>query len=241
MKKLQSASQSAAIAIASVCANLVNRHFQFSSIQEQLVIAAIRRSSSKLENASYEELGDYVGGFTPQSFVGFSNNVKGIYHELLFVHSENTDGDNVTAELFEATNHPGADVKIIEGGEVINEVQLKATDLPSLVERHIDRHPNIPVVATEEVASQMDGVLSSGASNHELEERVGSTAKELSENNPLGHAEDVAVTSGLISATVEASKVLKGEKSVNAASEQALKDMGVAVTSSFLVDLMVSS
>ncbi len=176
-----------------------------------------------------------------QSLIGFGNNVKGIYHELLFVHSENTDGDEITAELFEATNHPGADVQIIKGGKVIDEVQLKATDQPYLVERHLDQYPDIPVAATEEAASRMDGVSSSGFSDRELEGQVGSTFRDLSENNPISHAEDVAVTSGLISAAIEARKVLKGEKPVGAASGRALQDTGVAVTSSFLVDLMFSS
>ena len=54
----------------------------------------------------------------------------------------------------------------------------------------------------------------------------------------ISQAEDVAIASGLISVASQARDILNGKKSVDDASETTLKDMGVAVTSSFLVDLI---
>ena len=46
---------------------------------------------------------------------------------------------------------------------------------------------------------------------------------------------------GIASAVVQARDVLRGEKTFNDASGQTLQDMGVAVTSSLIIDLMFSS
>jgi hypothetical protein len=237
----RSAAQSAAITIASVCASLVNRQFQFPGVEEQLVIEAIRRSSNKLKDSSYDDLADHIGSMDERALIGFGSNVKGIYHELLFVHAENADDDDISAEVFGKTNHPGADVRLIKDGEVIDEIQLKATDQSSLVERHLDRYPDIPILATSEAAAKVDDVETSGFSNKELDRQVDETLLKLEENDAVNHAEDVAVVSGLLSAATQAKKVLKGERSVERASEQSLQDMGVAVTSTFLVDLMFGS
>lgn len=239
--RLKSATQSATIAIASVCASLVNRQFEFNSVEEQLVIEAIRRSNNKLADASLEELGEHINGMNEKALMGFGNNVKGIYHELLYVHAENNNGDDITAELYEATNHPGVDVKILRNGEVIDEIQLKATERTEMVDRHFDRYPDIQVVATEEAASKMSNVDSSGFTDAELEAQVDTSFEKLEANNTVSHAEDVAVASGIIATATAVSDVLNGRKSVDRASEQALQDMGVSVTSSFLVDLMFFS
>ena len=55
--------------------------------------------------------------------------------------------------------------------------------------------PVIPVAATDEAASQMDGVVSSGFTDTELESRVSSTLEDLANDNPVSNAEDVAGTS----------------------------------------------
>jgi hypothetical protein len=172
---------------------------------------------------------------------GFGNNIKGIYHELLYVEAENNDWDDITAEVFPSTSHSGADVRLKADGEVIAEVQLKATDNPHIVERHFERYPDIPVAATEEVAAEMPNVASSGFSDAQLKKDVGSVIQEIADNSPIGHAEDVMGTSVLLSAALQARDVLNGKKPVDAASGQALQDMGVAVTTSFLVDLIFSA
>jgi hypothetical protein len=238
MDKMKSVEQSAQIAIASVLLNLAARQFDFTSEEEQLVIEALKRSKTSLANATPEELGDYVREMNIDQLRGLANNVKGIYHELSYVSAENSDGDDISAELFPDTNHPGADVILSKGDQVLSEVQLKATDHISLVEKHIDRYPDIPVAATSEVAEKMDNVQNSGFSDVALEGDVASTFQELVQGSPLGHAEEIVAVSGLISATKESISVLRGEKSLNDASGQTLQDMGIAVSTSLLVDLL---
>lgn len=129
---------------------------------------------------------------------------------------------------------------LIRDGEIIEEVQLKSTDTPHLVEEHFNKYPDIPVAATTEAATQMDRVRDSGFSDKELSKDVQETFNDLSDESPMGHAEDVMMTSGLLSAAIQAKDVLQGKKSVHAAGDKALQDMGVAVTGSFLADLMFS-
>lgn len=243
MKRLESALQTSVITISAVLANLINRQPIFASREEELVIEAIRRSSNDLKDASLKEIGNRIRELmeNPNAIRGFGNNVKGIYHELLYVEAENNDWDDITAEVFPSTSHPGADVRLKEDGEVIAEIQLKATDNPHIVERHFERYPDIPVAATEEVASEMPNVENSEFSVAELEKDVGLKLEDIADDNPIGHAEDVVVTSSLMSAALQARDVLKGKKSVDAASTQALQDMGVAVTTSFLADLIFSA
>lgn len=232
--------QSAAIAVASVIANLLNRHFQFNSVEEQLVLEAIRRSTTKLENASLEEIADYIGGMNDASLIGFGNNVKGIYHELSFILAENTDGDDVTAEIYAATNHPGADVKFIQDGEIVGEVQLKATDGLRIIKNHFDKYPDIPVWATNEAAVLDDRVFESGFQDAELENDVRETLDDLKDQSILNGAEFVAGSAGLLSAVSQARAVLSGEKTIDDAAVQTLQDTTLAVSTSFLVDLMFS-
>ena len=238
MTPLRELRRTTEITIASVLAGLIHQQFKYASLEDHLVIEAIRRSSAKLADASIEELGEKISSMNGKSLKGFGNNVKGIYHELLYVENENTDGDNFYAELFESTNHPGADVKILKDGEVVREIQLKSTDQVALVQHHFDRYPDIPVAATSEVADQMDGVENSGFSDGGLEADINETFSDLDENTMISQAEDVAIASGLISVASQARDILNGKKSVDDASETTLKDMGVAVTSSFLVDLI---
>lgn len=147
---------------------------------ELLVIEAIRRSNNDLNDASIEEIADYVQTKDPSQLDGLQNNVKGIYHELSYVNSENSDGDEYTAQLFTETNHPGADIILTNTltGEV-TEIQLKATDYLSYVQKHNEKYEDIAVFATEEVASKSDDIASSGFSNSQLEEDVEGVLKDL--------------------------------------------------------------
>ena len=87
---------------------------------------------------------------------------KGKYHELIVAHAENTDGDEISARIFEDLNHPGSDIEFIVDGQVIEAVQLKAVVSESLILEHQSRYPDITILATEEAASRVEGVDSSG-------------------------------------------------------------------------------
>jgi hypothetical protein len=108
--------------------NLLSEGEHTFSEAELDVLEAIRRSSGEMSGATNEEIAAHVQSMTPEQLLGFKNNIKGIAHEVQYARLENNDGDLFQVELFDATNHAGADIKIIhtETGEV-QELQLKAT------------------------------------------------------------------------------------------------------------------
>ena len=138
---------------------------------ESIVLAALRRSAKKFEDASLEEIGEIVGSYNEDQIPGLVNNVKGILFELEFVEIENYDGDSIFAYQFEQTNYPTYDVQLVneETGEVA-EIQLKATSSSSYVKSWMDEHGD-NIVVTDEVAQEL-GLEGVGISNQELEVRV---------------------------------------------------------------------
>ena len=119
---------------------------------------------------------------TPAQLVGFRNNVKGIAHELRYERTKNSEDDEFAVELFEATNHAGADIRLTDKltGEQ-REFQFKATSYERHVRDHLERHVDIPVMTTTEVASEA-GFATTGIANETLERDIDSTLKELEEH-----------------------------------------------------------
>ena len=214
------------------------------SPEESIVLAAIRRSNSDLTNASVDQIAEHVRSMTPEQLAGFQNNVKGIYHELRYVERENTDGDDVEAEMYEVVNHPGADVRLVNvtTGETVD-IQLKATDSMTYVREHQERYPDVQVQATEEVASSA-GVVSSGFNNSELAGDVGATVEKLDDDGSgeAGVAStelEAGVASGILSGVANARAALRGERTGPAAVRRTLEDMGIGVGSAALLELLV--
>lgn len=240
MGVLKASASSAAVTVATVFANLMNKaHLHFSA-DEQLVVDALRRSSKALSDMPLSEMGGYLRGMDDASLRGLANNVKGIYHELQFVRRENLNGDAVTARIFPETNHPGADVVLSRDGRDIADLQLKATDNSSLLAKHFEKYPDISVAATDEVAGSMPGVRSSGFNDAALESDVKDAFSSVSDQAHISQLQDAAAVSGLLAAAMNASDVLSGKASAKEASKNTLRDMGVAVSSTFLVDLLFS-
>ncbi len=146
---------------------------------DQAVLAALRRSSNELQDASPEEIGAYLRGMDEDALPGIVSNTKGILHEMQFVELENADGDSVYASIFEATNHPGTDVQFIDTdtGQTW-EVQLKATDSAAYANNWIEAHPGGEILVTSELAERT-GLDSSELSNDELTDDVKSTVDKM--------------------------------------------------------------
>ena len=161
------------IVVAGVLAGLETGRLALSNPEVQLVIVALRRSSNALAGMTEAELGDYIAGLSAEQKQGLVNNVKGIYHELAYVEEINAANGAASASIFGATNHPGADVVIDDGAGGLSEVQLKASSSSDVAE-HLERYPDIPVVATSEVAAAA-GVEDSGHSNASLTTDVETT------------------------------------------------------------------
>jgi len=233
-------SRSMTISIIVVIRRLIDGHRNFSTIEEQLAIEAIRRSSHRLENASLDEIADFVAGLSPEQARGFINNIKGIYHELLFAHLENTDGDGISARVAEMTNQPGWDVEFSSNGEVIRQVQLKATNDPAYLLEHLERYPDIDLYATSEVASGDPLASSTGISNEALESQLRDVMGELEPPSFLEGIVYGTATALLVSASLQAAGILSGKRQFSVqAFEGTLKELAIGSGTAALLDLVL--
>ena len=231
--------RSAAVVVAVTLQRLVEDATQFWPLEERLLLDALRRSAKRLNDASVEELAEYVDALTPEQLRGVVSNVKGIYHELLFVHAENVDGDEVTARVFEDTNHPGSDVEFIVDGDVIKAIQLKAVASPNAIHEHLARYPDIKVVAPEEVAIAVPSVTTSGFSNAELSRQVENVVSELPGDTLAGEIADGAATSALLAGGVTAAQVLRSGKVSRQQFATAFGDVSVGVVTATALDVLL--
>ncbi len=141
-------------------------------VNPDLVFDSVRRGYNALEHASNDEILSYFEDINPDVMIGHVNNIKGILFEQVYVNQLAEQG--IHAEVFELTNHPGTDISIFEGGEVINELQMKATDSVSYISTTLEESPDIAIVATSEVASAFESamVIDSEIENAVLESSV---------------------------------------------------------------------
>lgn len=142
-------------------------------IEPNEVFDSIRRGYTDLNSSTNEEIFDYFQTVDEESMQGHVSNIKGILFEHEYVQSLEEMGTH--ASIFEATNHPLTDISIFDdNGDVINELQLKATDSVGYINETLIENPDITIVATSEVASSMssDMVIDSGIENAILEDSV---------------------------------------------------------------------
>lgn len=230
--------RSAAVVVAVTLQRLVSDPDRDWSVEEALVLDALRRSATRLNAATDRELSAYVAALDPDQLRGVVANVKGIYHELLFVHAENIDADAVTARVMEATNHPGADVEFVVEGEVIRVVQLKAVAAPEAILEHLARYPGIEVLATVEVAGAA-GVGDSGFSNAALTGDVDRVVRDLSRDTLRAALVEGAATSGLVSAAIAAAQMLRGGPGDRDRVARICADLGLGVVTATALDVLL--
>jgi hypothetical protein len=158
----------------------------FDTPESQNILEAIRRSTVDLDNdASVDEIADYIQNFDDDQIDGLVNNIKGIYHEIQFVYDENNDDNSIRAELFGETNHEGSDVILIDTETGEREyVQLKATFDVNYVREALEKNPDIRVISTEELAEKLE-IESSGMSNDELNRKVEEAIENLDNREDL--------------------------------------------------------
>lgn len=209
------------------------------SDREQLVLQALRRSKNSLAEANDFELSQYIQSLSAEQISGVKNNVKGIYHELSFQQKENLDGDEYIVELFEKTNHPGADIRIINtlNGDV-SEVQLKATNYASYVREHNEKYENIDILSTSEVASLSPEWSSSGFDNETLTKETTSTFEILDEGPDSNIIESMGVAA-MVALAANARAMLIGKKLSLKAKQKIIEDGAIAATIAGLVQLIL--
>ena len=197
-----------------------------------IAIEALRRVKNEWAEASLDDLSEDLSQYSAESMKGIANNAKGIYHELLFVDDYNGSHTDTRAEIFGATNYPGADVKIIsiETTEVVEEFQLKSGQSKSLVNEHFEKYPDIDVLSTEEI-SQGAHWDSTGISNDQITAEMNLLLEGLGESDLAGRTGDSAAIGGLIAAGKEAIDVLSGKQDVIGAGVNVVKGATVMATS----------
>jgi hypothetical protein len=233
------ATRSAAVVLAVTIQRLVEDATRFWSVEEQLVLDALRRSAKELNHASSTELRDYIVSLEPEALRGVLRNVKGIYHELLFAHAENVDGDAVAAQLFEATNHAGADVEFYVDGESVGVVQLKAVESPSHIIDHLAQYPDIEIRATAEVADEVTGVESSGFANAALTDAVNDTTDDLRGDSLTTEATEGLASSALVAAAFTAGTVLRRGNVSRTQLKTALGDTATGGVAAVVLDVLI--
>lgn len=206
---------------------------------EELVLQALRRSNNDLTDASEAELSDYVQSLSVDQIAGLKNNVKGIYHELVFQQRENLDGDEYIVELFSDTNHAGADVRIINinTGDT-TEVQLKATNYASYVREHNEKYENIEVLTTTEITEASPDWGSSGFSNAELSNDTSTVFRKLDYDSDADVMESMGVAA-MVTLAANARSLLKGEALSTEAKQQIIQDGVIAASVAGLVQLII--
>jgi hypothetical protein len=117
---------------------------------------------------------------TDQALLGLISGIKGKLFEMKYVDDLNAGllPDGYTAALAESATQPGWDIAIAgPEGEVVEVLQLKATESLSYVQEAFDRYPDVDVVTTSELQSQLmlhavesgdAQIIASGISNEEL-------------------------------------------------------------------------
>jgi hypothetical protein len=239
-RRVGSTTHLASVALAVTFQRLLSDKITSLSLEQNLVLDALRRSTNDLEDASVQELADYVQGLSSEALRGVMSNTKGIYHEMLFVQAFNAEHSEVTARLMEATNYPGADVQFIMDGDVISEVQLKAVSSPALVHEHLRRYPDIDILATEETAAMMDGIDSSGFRNAILSSDVANRMFELKGEGLLDEVSDSLLTSALVRSGFIVWSALRAKRLAGADFGTYLKDAGVAVGTATMLDGVIA-
>jgi len=112
------------------------------SEEENIILEAMIRSSNKITDLdSAIEFAKTTAAKGTDSLMGAANNIKGIAHELIYIKTENEDGDSVFAFMPEDTNHPQFDVLTINNttGEQKWE-QLKTTTNSDHINSWIEKY-----------------------------------------------------------------------------------------------------
>ncbi|HIF97931.1 MAG TPA: hypothetical protein EYQ54_13045 [Myxococcales bacterium] len=147
--------------------------------------------------AATQTFSESVAGLEGDQLQGLLAGVKGKLFELQYIDLLNGEllPDGYVAELAVAANQQGWDIAIVgPDGSVADVLQAKATDSASYVREALERYPEIDVVTTDEVYSQLllsgggEDLIQSGVTNSQLDEIVGGAADtgvELDFNPPL--------------------------------------------------------
>ena len=178
---------------------------------------------------------DSLRGATEERLQGLANGSKGKYFEVL-VRNRLKAGESVggvqlgpgqVVKIAENPNQPDWDLRIEDSsGEIVENLQLKATDSMSYVKKALDKYPNTRVIVPTELdaeAALRDDVIATGFSNQALEDTTSQQLGELSEG-PVKDLVDtgaeigldaIPIASAVVIAATEGGMVLMGRSTLN--------------------------
>lgn len=166
-------------------------------INQASVFEAVHRGYTELQYATPEEICNYFSNLDPETLSGHINNIKGIVFELEVVNALNKRG--IEATMFDETNHPITDIMIMDEGDIVSEMQLKATDSVAYISDTLEANPDVCIITTNEVASAFDNndlVINSGIDNEFLTKSITETLT-LSTSDVVAHGASDSVSDGL--------------------------------------------
>ena len=173
---------------------------------------------------------------------GLANNIKGIYHELLFVKEFNDTHTDMQAELYPSTSHPGSDVMIrdTETGEVLREIQLKATDNLHYVRsiRSVIRTPKY--LQPQRLPNRVSGSARREFPILNQKTIVGHQFNQLDDISEVGQAISAATTSTLVAGGLRALECLNGKTNTTQAIGKTAADVTIATGTSAFVAFLFS-
>tara|TARA_Y100001934_G_C12360683_1_gene780542 strand:+ start:211 stop:1827 length:1617 start_codon:yes stop_codon:yes gene_type:complete len=172
----------------------------------ELFIQSIRDRWPQLQDQSVDSIGNFMKEtYEAHQLHGVHSLIKGKLFERLVEAHENADGDNWKAHLHDDQSYPGSDIVFYDdvSGETL-EVSLKATDNSALIEHALLKYPDIPILATSEVADEFDNVTSSVFSNEYVSKVTQENYEQLvSEIEPLETTDVlIGVSAGVGAASV---------------------------------------
>ena len=108
-------------------------------------------------DATPEQIKDLANSYDAEGLEKVLINVNSKFFEILQVIKENADGDEWSAELSDKQNTEGYDAIYRNSitGETVK-VNYKYTTDNNYIERHIQEHPDIPVVAPQEIQEKIN-------------------------------------------------------------------------------------
>lgn len=109
------------------------------------------------DDATPEQIRDLANSYDAESLEKVLQNVNSKFFEILQVIRENADGDEWSAELSDVQNTEGHDAILRSRitGETVK-INYKYTSDKNYIERHIQEHPDIPVIAPKEIQDKVN-------------------------------------------------------------------------------------
>lgn len=129
--------------------------------------------------SSIEEIAAHANSYNQEELERvINNNINPKFFELLEATHENADGDSWSSGLMETQNNPVSDAIFFnsETGQAY-EINYKFSKNENYIENHIQLHPDVPVIATADVAEKINSPLVFGG-NFKYDEVL-----EISEQN----------------------------------------------------------